>query len=117
MSEKGGKGLKSKDGDKDGNSTKSNKGRKIHFDQGTPEPNYKILNGSDQPFLSSAPKPAKGEKAPKSSKSTPHSFDLKAAQPCGCYGHQLHGFNLKSHIGSSLLDLYIAMVLWMMRYE
>ncbi|EOA15620.1 hypothetical protein CARUB_v10005755mg [Capsella rubella] len=81
MSEKGGKGLKSslksKDGGKDGNSAKSKKGRKIHFDQGTPEPNYKILNGSDQPFQSFAPKPAKGEKAPKSSKSSLHSFDLK----------------------------------------
>ncbi|XP_010449874.1 PREDICTED: DNA-directed RNA polymerases IV and V subunit 4 [Camelina sativa] len=82
MSEKGGKGLKSslksKDGGKDGNSTNPKKGRKIHFDQqGTPAPNYKMLNGSDQPFQSSTSKGGKADKPTKSSKSSLQSFDLK----------------------------------------
>ncbi|KAG7542716.1 HRDC-like superfamily [Arabidopsis thaliana x Arabidopsis arenosa] len=83
MSEKGGKGLKSslksKDGGMDGNSTKLKKGRKIHFDQGTPPPNYKILNGSSDPlpFQSSAAKGGKGDKPTKSSKNSLQSFELK----------------------------------------
>nr|Q6DBA5.2 RecName: Full=DNA-directed RNA polymerases IV and V subunit 4; AltName: Full=Protein RNA-DIRECTED DNA METHYLATION 2; AltName: Full=RNA polymerase II, Rpb4, core protein [Arabidopsis thaliana]8HYJ_D Chain D, DNA-directed RNA polymerases IV and V subunit 4 [Arabidopsis thaliana] len=83
MSEKGGKGLKSslksKDGGKDGSSTKLKKGRKIHFDQRTPPANYKILNVSSdqQPFQSSAAKCGKSDKPTKSSKNSLHSFELK----------------------------------------
>ncbi|KAL1191783.1 DNA-directed RNA polymerases IV and V subunit 4 [Cardamine amara subsp. amara] len=82
MSEKGGKGIKSsfksKDGGKDGNSTKVKKTKKAHFDpQGTPEANYRSVNGFEQQSQSFSSKGGKGDKATKSGKSSQHSSDLK----------------------------------------